>query len=94
MISSTDSVAGDDLYLSIDADLQKAAYLALEEEIAGIVYSNIRSGNIPIGDVYNALIGNSVIKIEHFSQKGASSAEKALQKRFKTRRVVWRQPRR
>lgn len=84
MISSSDSVAGDDLYLSIDADLQKAAYLTLEEEIAGIVYSNIRAGNIPIGDVYNALIGNGVIKIEHFSEKGASKTEKTLQKSFKS----------
>ncbi|MDD6290669.1 MAG: penicillin-binding transpeptidase domain-containing protein [Lachnospiraceae bacterium] len=85
IISNTDSVAGDDLYLSIDADLQKAAYLSLEEEIAGIVYSNIKAGNIPINDVYNALIGNSVIDIEHFSKKGASSTEKALQRTFKER---------
>ena len=34
VISNTDSVAGDDLYLSIDADLQKATYLALQNEIA------------------------------------------------------------
>lgn len=76
IISSTDSVAGDDLYLSIDADLQKATYLALQNEIAAIVYSNIKSGEIPINDVYTALIGNSVINTEHFSKAKASDTEK------------------
>ena len=85
IISSTDSVAGDDLYLSIDADLQKATYLALQNEIAGIVYSNIKSGEIPINDVYTALIGNSVINIEHFSKSGASDTEKNMLKIFKSR---------
>ena len=85
VISNTDSVAGDDLYLTIDAKLQKAAYLTLEEEIAGIVYSNIKAGNIPINDVYRALIENSVIDIEHFRVKKASVSEKTLQKSFNTR---------
>lgn len=85
IISSTDSVAGDDLYLSIDADLQKATYLALQNEIAAIVYSNIKSGEIPINDVYTALIGNSVINTEHFSKAKASDTEKSVLKVFKSR---------
>lgn len=85
IISSTDSVAGDDLYLSIDADLQKATYLALQNEIAAIVYSNIKSGEIPINDVYTALIGNSVINIEHFSKAKASDTEKNVLSVFKSR---------
>lgn len=85
IISSTDSVAGDDLYLSIDADLQKATYLALQNEIAAIVYSNIKSGEIPINDVYTALIGNSVINTEHFSKAKASDTEKSVLSVFKSR---------
>ena len=85
IISSTDSVAGDDLYLSIDADLQKATYLALQNEIAAIVYSNIKSGEIPINDVYTALIGNSVINIEHFSKAKVSDTEKNVLSVFKSR---------
>ena len=85
IISSTDSVAGDDLYLSIDADLQKATHLALQNEIAAIVYSNIKSGEIPINDVYTALIGNSVINTEHFSKAKASDTEKNVLSVFKSR---------
>ena len=85
IISSTDSVAGDDLYLSIDADLQKATYLALQNEIAAIVYSKIKSGEIPINDVYTALIGNSVINTEHFSKVKASDTEKNVLSVFKSR---------
>ncbi len=85
VLSNTDSVAGNDLYLSIDADLQKAAYYALQNEIAGIVYSNIKSHNIPVNDVYNALIGNSVIDIRHLEKKKASSTEKEVYAKFKSR---------
>lgn len=85
VISHTDSVAGDDLYLSIDADLQKAAYLCLQQEIAGIVYSNIKSGNIPMTDVYGTLIGNSVIKIDRFQKKNASDTEKNMYNKFLSR---------
>lgn len=88
IIDHTDSVAGDDLYLSIDADLQKAAYLCLQQEIAGIVYSNIKAGNIPINDVYTALIGNSVIDIDRFHRKKASETEKSLYQKFLTRQKM------
>lgn len=84
VISTTDSVAGDDLYLSIDADLQKATYIALEREIAGIVYSNIKAGNIPIIDVYKNLIGNHVIDISHFTESDASTTEQELYASFKS----------
>ena len=33
--------AGNDVYLSIDANLQKAAYDLLEEKLAGIILSNL-----------------------------------------------------
>ena len=36
-----DAVAGNDIYLSIDADLQKATYQLAEKEIAGILLSKL-----------------------------------------------------
>lgn len=82
-IERTDSISGNDLYLSIDADLQKATYDLIEQEIAGIVYSNIRSGNIPINDVYFALINNNVIDITQFAEDDASDLEKSVYSAFK-----------
>lgn len=85
-ISSTDPVAGCDLYLSIDRDLQEAAYLLLEQEIASIVYSNIISGNIAISDVYFALINNNVVDITHFDKEDASETEQTVYGSFSARR--------
>ena len=76
IIKKKDYVAaesGNDVYLSIDADLQKAAYILLEQEIAGILYSKIINAKefeatnsdvrVPIYDVYYSLIKNGVIDI-------------------------------
>ena len=82
IVSSKDPVAGSDLYLSIDSELQKSTYLLLEQEIAGIVYSNIKSGNIPMKDVYFALIDNNVIDITKFALETASQTEKDVQEIF------------
>lgn len=86
VVSSTEPVAGCDLYLSIDADLQKSTYLLLEQEIAGIVYSNIQSGNIPMTDVYFALIDNNVVDIRQFDDEDASSTEQEVYANFLAQR--------
>ena len=83
------SESGNDVYLSIDMDLQKAAYILLEQEIAGILYSkiqNIKESNInsssdvvvPIYDVYYSLIKNGLIDINAFYDTNASETEKAV----------------
>ena len=99
IIETTDYVEatpGDDVYLSIDKDLQIAAYDLLEQEIAGILYSkieNIREYDadssasasdivIPIYDVYNALIENNVIDIDHFAAEDASATEQSVYNAF------------
>lgn len=89
--SKKDPISGNDVYLTIDKNLQKAAYQILEQKIAGILASNIIAGKtfdktgldsseirIPIYDVYNALIENSVIDISHFKEEDASETEKAI----------------
>ena len=70
VIKRKEPTAGNDVYLSIDADLTKAVYDLLEQEIAGIIYSKIENikeyhstGSasdikIPIDDVYFAFIIN------------------------------------
>lgn len=92
----TDPIAGNDLYLSIDADLQEECYHLLEEHIAGILLSKINNSpsagsrgesadkiRIPIFDVYNALIQNNVIDVSRFTEKDASSLEKATLRKYK-----------
>ncbi|WP_051524779.1 penicillin-binding transpeptidase domain-containing protein [Pseudobutyrivibrio sp. MD2005] len=81
--------SGNDVYLSIDMDLQKAAYILLEQEIAGILYSKIQnikesSNNsssdvvVPIYDVYYSLIKNGIIDINAFHDANATDTEKAV----------------
>ncbi len=92
-IERTEPVAGNDVYLSIDMDLQEAVYDLLEQEIAGIVYSKVINAKtyeasgasdikIPIDDVYYALINNNVISIDHFAAEDASDTEKEVYKTF------------
>ena len=89
VIEHEEPQAGNDVYLSIDKDLQIAVYNLLEQEIAGIVYSNIDNPgsdiNIPITDVYFALINNNVIDFSHFSEENASPTEREVQQIFASR---------
>ncbi|MBR1472158.1 MAG: penicillin-binding protein, partial [Lachnospiraceae bacterium] len=85
-------VAGNDIYLTIDADLQMAAYQLLEQKIAGILVSRLRdektivqSGRnrlIPIYDVYAALFSNNVIHLDRLSKPYAGETEQAVYAAF------------
>ena len=90
-----DAVAGNDIYLTIDSDLQKATYRLAEKQIAGILTSKLVNGKghgtkgkdakgilISIYDVYDALIQNSIIDVTHFSKSNATSLEKSVFKAF------------
>ncbi|MBP3488143.1 MAG: peptidoglycan glycosyltransferase [Roseburia sp.] len=81
--------AGANVYLSLDSELQIAVYDLLEQEIAGIVYSNIDNPSsdipIPITDVYFALINNNVIDFTAFSDVDASPAEQSVLRIFESR---------
>lgn len=90
-----DAVAGNDIYLTIDSDLQKATYKLAEKQLAGILISKLVNGKshgtkgenakgilISIYDVYDALIQNSIIDVTHFTKKGATSLEKSVQSAF------------
>ncbi|MCR4956305.1 MAG: peptidoglycan glycosyltransferase [Lachnospiraceae bacterium] len=97
-ISHKDSKAGNNVYLSIDKDLQEAVYKILEQKIAGVLYGSIRNikeyraGSnstssdvvVPIYDVYYALLDNNVIDIDEFTSEDAMSNEKAVYQAFKS----------
>ena len=88
--------AGNDVYLSVDADWQAAIYQILKQRVAGILLNKMRLLKsstyeaeqdaskivIPIYDVYNALISNSVIDIDKFSDENASDTEKIYTPNF------------
>lgn len=93
--SQIDPQAGNDLYLTLDRDLQKAAYDILEQYIAGIVWSNMipekeidrentSSDNIriPVYDAYFALFEKNVIDTSHFSADDATSVEQRVYQEF------------
>ncbi|MBQ9990595.1 MAG: penicillin-binding protein [Lachnospiraceae bacterium] len=91
--------AGNSLYLSIDADLQKAVYNILEQKLAGILvlkivnsktyevpeYPSASTLKIPIDDVYFALIDNSVIDVSRFDHEDAAENERAIYQAFLTK---------
>lgn len=88
--------AGNDVYLTIDKNLQVATYKMLEQRIAGILESVIVNQKdfdtsnvtdtadilIPIYDVYNAIISNNVLDITRFEAADASPAEQSLASEF------------
>ena len=91
VIDSKDPVAGNDIYLTIDSDLQKYCYNALETEIASILLAHIKNvttstdkDDIPITDVYFALFDNNVISIDDLAAKDASELEQSVNSYFQS----------
>lgn len=94
-------VAGNDIFLTIDKDLQITCYHVLEERLAGILYGKIINAKefdntkvsssdikIPIYDVYFALIDNNVIDTAHFTDPQAGENEKAVLSAFVERKAA------
>lgn len=91
-VSESESEAGDNLYLSIDANLQRVVYHIIEQELAGILLAKIQNaldydrtaledGNdviIPIGDVYNSFIENGILDMNHFFDEEAGAMEQEV----------------
>lgn len=99
-VKGKDPEAGNDLHLTIDADLQKAAYHILEQELAGILLAKIQNtlnydrtqvedGSdviIPIGDVYHTFIGNDILDMNHFAEEDAGVTEQEVSGIFTARK--------
>ncbi len=94
--TKVEPVAGNDVQLTIETDWQSAIYQILKQRVAGVLltkidavktfdYSAVTDASqirIPIYDVYNALISNSVIDINKFNRTDASDTEKNLYAKF------------
>ena len=94
-VSQKPATAGDDVYLTIDADLQKYCYDMLEQEITSIILANLSPGNvsaneenakIPITDVYFGLLNNDIIRMDRMGDEEATGHEKAIYAAFNSRR--------
>ncbi|WP_302625477.1 penicillin-binding transpeptidase domain-containing protein [uncultured Eubacterium sp.] len=92
-ISKKDAKAGSDVYLTIDAKLQKAVYTMLEKRIAAILISEIKNYDvnekeetdedlhyISVKKVYAQLVTNNVVSIKHLSKKSTDNEERVYQK--------------
>jgi len=87
--NTEDSVAGEDIYLTIDSELQKYCYDTLEKEITSVLLANmtedvieeeeeINDKRIPITDVYYALFDNNALDITHLSNSNAGPYEQTV----------------
>lgn len=99
VVERTEPVAGNDIYLTIDANLQKAAYHILERRITGILLEHIRPNldygtkgesaskiYTPIYEVYYALIDNNIIDINRLASDDAKDIEKQVYAKFRDAR--------
>lgn len=96
--SVIEPVPGNDVYMSIDKNLQIACYDILEQKLAGILLEKITNTKtytstgrakdikIPIYDVYYACFDNNIIDIEQFAQEDASELEQSVYGRFEIKR--------
>ena len=100
VLEETDHVrkpgTGQDVYLTIDRDLQQKVYDILEKKIAEVLLENITDAKtfdkehisdtteirIPIYEVYCALFHNHLIDTAHFVERDATKLEKEIQSRY------------
>ncbi|MDD3173674.1 MAG: penicillin-binding transpeptidase domain-containing protein [Herbinix sp.] len=96
VIDHTDPIAGNNIYLTIDSDLQISTYHLLEKELARILLMNITPDlnygskgesaadiKIPIYEVYYALLNNNIIDIDQFDDPDATSLEQQTYNEYK-----------
>lgn len=95
-----ETLSGRDVHLSIDKNLQVAIYHMLEQNLAGILASNLINAKefdkahvldtsnirIPIYDVYFALIDNNVASIGDLRRPEASELEKGMAEALEAKR--------
>lgn len=91
--------SGDDVYLSIDIDLQKYIYNTIENHLTKYYLDNISNSMFFVkdvrelegkyvltsGDIYNSLLTNGLINLRHIKSQDASLAEKNIYASIKTK---------
>ncbi len=95
-----DPNSGNDLYLTIDSNLQEAVYHILEQKLAGLILKKIINTKeyipaenattadimIPIYNVYISLFDNGVIDINHLYSDEATEDEKTAYTAFTSKK--------
>ncbi len=89
------AIAGNDIYLTIDSDLQKAVYHLLEQKIAGVLIDNLVNGNlteeqkeenkIPIREAFFQIFNNNVVDTASFSLESASANEQKIYEKYNSK---------
>ena len=83
---------GQDVYLSIDANMTIATYNVMEQQLAGIIVNHLYIGTdydpeiayenseylIPIRDVYFQMINNNILSMKHMASAEASATERTV----------------
>ena len=95
VVSETQPTTGNDVYLTIDRDLQIGIYHLIEKQLAGIVADRLVDHDveitektdsskiqIPVKDAYYQLINNNVLSLSHMAQDDASVTEKQIYNTF------------
>jgi len=93
--NGVEPVAGHDVYLTIDADLQIGIYHILEQQLAGILTERLVNRDvteeenrdsskkkIPIKDAYYQLINNNVLSLKHMESEEAGEIERQIHQKF------------
>lgn len=91
VVSETQPSTGNDIYLTIDHDLQVGIYHLIEQQLAGILahalvnedvdvtdITDASKIRIPVKDAYYQLINNNVLSLSHMAQEDASDIEKEI----------------
>ena len=100
IVERTDPVAGKDVYLTIDRNLQIGVYHLLEQQLAGVItdklvnrdltendYKKASNIPIPVKDAYFQLINNNVLDLKAFSAAEASQVEKNIYAKYSNARA-------
>lgn len=92
VVETRPATAGNDVYLTLDTELQKYCYDTLEKEIASIILSNLtpmatapeeENPSIPITDIYYGLFNNNYIKLSEMEGEEATDLEREVLSSFK-----------
>lgn len=86
---------GNDIYLTIDSNLQKGIYHLIEQHLAGIILDKLDNSKVynPAGtsaskrrlsiyEVYYQMINNNILDMHHFSSGKAGEAESRIYEAF------------
>jgi len=92
---------GNDIYLSIDANMTIAAYNVMEQQLAGVVVNHLYPGTdydpdvayekseylLPIRDVYFQMINNEILSMQKLAEGDALSVGRTMDHTMKNRKA-------